>query len=349
MTTNFPISIFQGVLLGIFVSLAASLFAIRIARRLNLVDIPGSEPHKQHKHPIPMAGGISLLLTLLIGLLLNLRNLESFWKYLIPSVVIFGIGLVDDFRPIRFWPKLGGQLCAALVLIMFGGQVHVIQRSLANWPLLLTKGLDIAITILWLVGIANAYNFVDSMDGLATGLSVIVAVFFSFTSLLSGQILLAHFMSYLVGACLGLYLLNSAPARLFLGNSGTLFLGFLLAETSLLYNPRIFPQLSSWFVPIMVLGLPLFDMALVVGSRLRRGIPIYRADLGHTYHRLVALGLEPGRAVLAMQMASIALGCLAFIAINQTPYVANAIFVGVCLIGFSLLVYLDHPRQRPSS
>jgi UDP-GlcNAc:undecaprenyl-phosphate GlcNAc-1-phosphate transferase len=349
MQTSFPISIFQGVLLGLSISLISCLLAIRIARRLKLVDIPGRELHKQHSQPIPLAGGISLLITLLLGWLLNPGSIAIFWKLMIPSLLVFGIGLVDDFHPIRFWIKLVGQICAAGLLIALGVQVHAVESGLRDFPILLAQGLDVFITILWLVGITNAYNFIDSMDGLATGLSVIVTFFFSFATLFSEQMELAHFMSYLTGAFLGMYLLNSAPAKLFLGDSGAMFMGFLLAEMSLSYNPKIFPQLSSWFVPVMVLGLPLFDIALVVFSRFRRGLPVYQADRGHTYHRLVALGLEPGRAVIAMHMASIALGCLAFIAMNQTPYIANAIFMSVCIVGLSLLVYLDHPKRWPKA
>ncbi len=347
MTTSFPVSIFQALSLGLIVSVVAGLLAIWLARRWNLMDVPGSEPHKQHSQPIPIAGGIALLLTLLVGWLLNPGGAGALARFILPSLVVFGIGLADDFRPVRFWIKLLAEGCAAVLLIVLGGQVQAVQSSLNNLPLPLAQGLDVIITILWLVGIANAYNFVDSMDGLATGVSVIVTIFFAFASLFAGQTLLAHLMSYLVGACLGLYLLNSAPAKMFLGNSGALFMGFLLAETALLYNPRIFPQLSSWYVPIMVLGLPLFDMVLVVTSRLRRGMPVYKADLGHTYHRLVAHGLDPGRAVLTMQLASIILGCLAFISIDQTPYVANAIFIGVCITGLGLLLYLDPPIHRP--
>ncbi len=343
MTTKFPVSIFEGVLLGLAVSVIAGIFAIQLALRGNLVDIPGSEPHKQHSHPIPTAGGIALMLTLLVGWILNRGGSANLVKVMLPSLIVFGIGLADDFRSISFWKKLVVESLAAVLLIILGGEVHVVESSLRTLPLLIARSADALITILWLVGIANAYNFVDSMDGLATGLSVIVTGFFTFASLFAGQTQLAHYMAYLVGACLGLYLLNSSPARLFLGNSGALFMGFLMAETALLYNPRVFPQLSSWYVPIMVLGLPLFDMILVITSRLRRGIPIYQADLRHTYHRLVAHGLEPGRAVLSMHLASIVLGCLAFISLNQTPYVANAIFIGVCLTGLGLLFYLDSP------
>lgn len=349
METDFPASIFQGILLGLFISFLACLFAIWLARRWKLVDIPGREPHKQHDHPIPIAGGLALMLALLMGLVLNSKAAHDLWKLILPSLVVFGIGLVDDFRPVRFWIKLAVQIAASVLLIVLGVQVLAVENSFRAMPLFLSRGLDAFITILWLVGIANAYNFIDSMDGLASGLSVVIVIFFAFTSLFAQQTELALFMAYLVGACFALFLFNSAPAKLFLGDSGALFMGFLLGEISIYYNPRIFPQLSSWFVPIMVLGLPLFDIALVVISRLRRHHPVYRADLGHTYHRLVSLGLEPGRAVLAIHLVSIVLGCLAFIAIGQQPLAANAIFIGTCVIGLITIFYLDDPKRWPDT
>lgn len=348
MQISFPVTIFQGILLGLSACLFACLLAFRIARSAKLVDVPGREPHKQHPQAIPIAGGIALVFVLLTGWVLNINGFAGAWRLILPSLIVFVIGLLDDFRPLRFWIRLAGQIFAAGLFIVLGVQAHAVESSLTGLPLTLVRSLDVMITLLWLVGISNAYNFVDSMDGLATGLSVIVTIFFSFATLFAGQTELAHFMAYLAGACFVLYLLNFAPAKLFLGDSGALLMGFLLAQTSLLYNPRIFPQLSSWFVPIMVLGLPLFDIVLVVASRLRRRLPVYQADRGHTYHRLVALGFEPGRAVLVMHAASIVLGCLAFIAMNKPPLLANAIFGGVCFIGVGLILYLDHPKRWPS-
>ena len=207
--------------------------------------------------------------------------------------------------------------------------------------------LDLAITILWLVGMTNAYNFVDSTDGLVLGIAIITSIFLAFTSLFSDQTNLAHFMAFLAGACYGLYYFNSYPARLFLGDSGALTLGFLLAATSMLYNPRVFPQPSSWFVPVMILGVPIFDILLVTFSRLRRGRSVYQADRGHTYHRLVAMGLPPNQAVMTIHLISLLLGCLAFIAMNLPPFVSNMLFIGTILTGIGLIIYLDDRKRWP--
>jgi UDP-GlcNAc:undecaprenyl-phosphate GlcNAc-1-phosphate transferase len=145
----------------------------------------------------------------------------------------------------------------------------------------------------------------------------------------------------MIGACVGLFFYNMTPARFFLGDSGAQTLGFLLASVGIIFTPVRFPQASSWFLPILILGVPIFDTSLVVFSRWRRGMPIYRAGRDHTYHRLTALGFDSTRAVAAMHIAAILLGCLAFIALNMEPFFANLLFGLVLLAGLAAFFYLD--------
>jgi len=345
MKTDFPVSIFWNVALGLTLAIVAGLIAIEYARMRGIMDTPNKEPHKLHDHPIPIAGGIALFLVILCGWLIKQNDFGDLWKVLVPTLVIFAMGILDDFRYVRIWVKLIVEILAAGLLIALGIQVHAVHTIFVRIPVPIANVLDIFITILWLVAMTNAYNFVDSMDGLALGIAVITSTFLAFTSLFSGQINLALFMAFLAGACYGLYFFNSSPARLFMGDSGALSLGFLLSATSLLYNSKVFPQPSSWFVPIMILSVPIFDVALVVISRFRRGHSIFHADRGHTYHRLVAYGVEPNRAVVMLHIASLLLGCLAFIAMNLPPIQSNAIFVGAVLTGIGLIVYLDDRRR----
>jgi len=257
------------------------------------------------------------------------------------------VGLLDDFISIPFWVKLACQVLAALLLIKMGMQVNMVKSGFPGLSKEVAQGLDIAVTLLWLVGMTNAFNFVDSMDGLATGIAAITCLFLAFAGLFSEQLSLAHFMALMTGLCYGLYIYNSIPALFFLGDAGALTIGFILAATSMLYNPRIFSQASSWFVPVMVLGIPIFDVVLVVISRLRRAKPIYQADRGHTYHRLIARGISPQRAILMMHAASVLLGCFAFIAMNQNPYLSNAIFAVVIIVAITLVLILDNRKQWP--
>ena len=347
MKIDFPVSIFQGVAIGLVFAVVASIIAIAYARQWGLIDSPGREPHKIHTRPVPVAGGIALLIVLLFGWIVKQNDFGDLWKVLLPALIVFAVGIRDDFQHVRFWVKLAVELFAAGLLIIFGIQVHVIEVIFENVPLPIADALDLAITLLWLVGMTNAYNFVDSTDGLVLGITIITSIFLAFTSLFSGQTNLAHFMAFLAGTCYGLYYFNSYPARLFLGDSGALTLGFLVAATSMLYNPRVFPQPSSWFVPVMILGVPIFDILLVTFSRLRRGRSIYQADRGHTYHRLVAIGLPPNQAVMTIHVISLLLGCLAFIAMNLSPFVSNMLFIGTILTGIGLIIYLDDRKRWP--
>jgi UDP-GlcNAc:undecaprenyl-phosphate/decaprenyl-phosphate GlcNAc-1-phosphate transferase len=342
-TTNF-IYIFETMLAALLVSLLASWFSIQMARRTKLIDQPGSAPHKQHAHPVPLAGGIALFSTMLIvGWFIHTLDVPAIRAAMIACVPIFIFGLWDDFKNISPIVKLSGQIAAAIILINQGIYIQIFES-----PEFFFYGvggiylyLDWFVTIFWVVGITNAFNFVDSMDGLAVGLAGMAAGFFMLVTLDSGQFMLANHAAILIGACIGIFFFNSPPAILFLGDSGAQLLGFLLAVLGISYAPIGVNQSSSWLVPIMLLGVPIFDTVLVVISRLRRAKPIYAAALDHTYHRLLRMGLPSNRAVLVMQVTSLMLGCLAFVCLVQPPFIANFIFTILLIAGCAALVGLD--------
>jgi UDP-GlcNAc:undecaprenyl-phosphate GlcNAc-1-phosphate transferase len=205
--------------------------------------------------------------------------------------------------------------------------------------------LDWLLTFLWVIGITNAFNFVDSMDGLSVGLGGLAAAFFMLVTLDAGQPALSRHSALILGVCIGLYFFNSPPAKLFLGDSGAQTLGFILAALAIAYRPVGANQSSSWVVPIMLLGIPIFDMALVVLSRFRRGRPIYISSLDHTYHRLLSFGWDSNRAVLFMHVVSLLLGCLAFVVLTRPPLLANGIFVAVLISGALAIVFLDDRKR----
>jgi UDP-GlcNAc:undecaprenyl-phosphate GlcNAc-1-phosphate transferase len=309
-----------------------------LSNRLQLVDVPGSKPHKLHSNPVPIAGGIVIFVTVfIVAVLSNNLRLPSVWPILVPAGIIFIFGLLDDAKGLSVLWKLAGQVLATILLIQFGIQVLLFQIA---W-------LNILITFLWIIGITNAFNFVDSMDGLATGLAGLAAAFFMLVTFDAGQLELSLMSAIFLGACVGTYLYNSAPARFFLGDSGSQFLGFGLASLAIAYTPDGFLRSQSWFVPILLVGVPIFDTSLVVISRLRRKRPFYLGNLDHTYHRLVALGIASNRAVVAMHLAALLLGFLAIIALSMPPLQGNLIFVFCLLMGFGLVIYLDRKKWWP--
>jgi UDP-GlcNAc:undecaprenyl-phosphate GlcNAc-1-phosphate transferase len=335
---------FQAILVSLVVALAACWVAIRIARRLHLIDIPGSSPHKQHEFPTPLAGGIALVISLLIlGVVFGIFGNRELLPILLAAAVIFAFGLWDDARGMSAPLKLVGQTAAVVILIASGFYIRIFE-----YPDFFIGGtgpffrwMDWIVTWLWVVGITNAFNLTDSMDGLAVGLSAWALAFFTLATFDAGQPDLSLFSAILLGICLGIGFFNQQPAKLFLGDSGAQTLGFFLAAIGILYTPVGAYQTSSWFVPIMLVGVPIFDTSLVFFSRLRRGRAFYKSNRDHTYHRLVRLGMDPGRAVMTMHIAALILECLAFVAVSLAPLWANALFAVCLLAGVGLFFILD--------
>jgi UDP-GlcNAc:undecaprenyl-phosphate GlcNAc-1-phosphate transferase len=247
----------------------------------------------------------------------------------------------DDTSGLSAPQKFTGQLIAAVVVITSGTSVRLLESLHVGLELWLIHLIDWAITIFWLVGISNAFNLIDSMDGLVAGLSTISTGFFTVTCFIFGQNQLAQFTGMLFGLSLGLYFYNNSPARFFLGDSGAQTLGFLLAAVGILYTPPQLAQGSTWFLPILVLGVPIFDTTLVVVSRIRRRKPIFQADLAHTYHRLVKLGMTPSQSVLTIQITALLLCTAAFIAMSLSPFIATSLFLLVVLIGMGVIAYFE--------
>jgi UDP-GlcNAc:undecaprenyl-phosphate GlcNAc-1-phosphate transferase len=320
---------------AVFALIASPLF-FWLSRRLSLVDVPGREPHKQHNAPTPVAGGLIFVATIgVVGWFYDALQPEVL-QILLPALVVLAFGLWDDLRGLSPLWKFFGQLLGTVLLIASGVQVLLFAQPWLNY----------LITMLWVVGITNAYNFVDSMDGLVVGLGGLAAAFFMLVTFDAGQLELSIFSALLLGACIGGYYFNTQPARYFMGDSGSQFLGFLLAALGIAYTPAGFDPFASWYVPILLMGVPIFDTVLVVFSRLRRGHPIYRGAHDHTYHRLVSIGMNPNRAVVTMQTAALLLSTLAFIALTFQPLVANLVFGGILLLGSALVLFLDNPPRE---
>jgi UDP-GlcNAc:undecaprenyl-phosphate/decaprenyl-phosphate GlcNAc-1-phosphate transferase len=340
--------VFESILLSSLLVAGLAFLSLRLAYRVGLLDVPQSAPHKQHTAPTPLAGGIALAGVLLLsawffGTYHDPNVAATFWA----GSLVLVFGLWDDFRGITPPLKFIGQGLAVVLLIRLGVSIQIFESPEfflgSQYPLNLY--LNWILTFLWIVGITNAFNFVDSMDGLAVGLGGMAAAFFMLVTIDSGQPLLSRHSALILGACIGLYFFNSPPAQLFLGDSGAQTLGFVLAVLAIAYRPVGANQSSSYLVPIMLLGIPIFDTVLVVLSRLRRKRKVYTAARDHTYHRLLAFGWNSNRAVLFMQVSSLLLGCLAFVILTRPPLFANGIFGLVVLAGMLALAYLDNGKR----
>ena len=317
---------------AILITLLIAPVSIKIAEKFKLIDHPNTAPHKVHQGSVPKGGGIALALVVFFLVLASAEaKLADVRTILAASVFILLFGIWDDAKGLSAGWKLSGQILAAIVLIWQGLHIRMFGHPIPN----------IAMTIFWIVGITNAFNLVDSMDGLAAGLAAIASSFFLFVTIDANQLHLTYMSAVLLGSCIGLFYYNTTPAYTFLGDSGAQFLGFMLATLAMAYTPPGLPQPSSWFVPILLLGVPILDTTLVVVSRLRRGAPIYKAGQDHLYHRLTQLGMSPAQAVVAMHVAALLIGSLAFVALQLPPLPANLLFGLALLSGLISLIILQ--------
>ena len=329
---------------SIVISTILSWVSLFIAPKINLMDDPRSADHKKHKNKIPITGGIVLFITVfIISIFTDLWNNPNIWAILVSSLIIFFLGLLDDYFHLKPLQKLFGQFFGASVLIFYGVQINIFNSPefLNSSDTMINNWLNTGFTLFWVLALANAFNFIDSIDGIVVGLSGVSTLFFFIISLTTGQEELFLFCSVLLGICIGLYFFNSHPAKLFLGDSGAQTLGFILASIAIIYNPLRGGQSSTWFVPILIFYMPLFDLILVVLSRFKRNKKIYKASRDHTYHRLSAKGVSIHHSVLIIHGVSLAMSMIGYLCLNLSTLNANLIFFSSILIGIVAFIKLD--------
>lgn len=297
----------------------------RMAPRWGFVDKPLNEAHKRHQKVTPVLGGLGMLAAWLLALLGGLAvmplaagafggsiaevvaGVPARWREL--GTIIAGataltlVGLLDDRIAMRASRKFAAQVVVAAATAAMG--IRITAGVPAAW-------LSWALTVFWIVGIINAVNFLDNMDGLAGGIAAIAAFFFLCTAAFRGQHFVAVLAAVTGGAACGFLAHNRPPAAIFMGDGGSHFLGYLLAVLGALttyYLPHESPTPAPLLMPLLILGLPIFDAAAVVILRLRQGRPIYVGDNTHISHRFAWLGLSRPRAVLLACLLSLTAGC----------------------------------------
>lgn len=290
------------------------------SRRLGFLDDPGHR--KIHAEPMPLLGGVTVFVAVVVGVLAaGPAELAEDGRHLAGilggATLALVLGLVDDRRDLKAAPKLAGQLLIALVAAASGLRMTLfIPVPALQWLL----------TVLWLVTVMNALNFMDNMDGLCAGVGAICALIFGGIAMAHGQPLAATLAAALAGALLGFLPWNYPRAGIFLGDGGSHLVGFLLGALALLpsyYQHRDpSPTLLPVLIPLIVLALPLFDLVAVMWQRWRQGVPVYIGDTNHISHRFVRLGLSPVAAVTVLYLLTLVLGFGAVLLLWAPPWVA---------------------------
>lgn len=298
----------------------------RLALHTGVVDNPNAR--KIHKNPVPLLGGAAIYGAVILAIVLfsDVFRLSQFLGILLGATFVSFLGIWDDSRGLRPLFKLMGQIAAAVFLIATDVRGEIFPEPWMNYSL----------TILWVVGITNAMNLLDNMDGLSGGIAAVAAAFFFLFAAMSGQYLVASLAIALLGACLGFLRYNFNLASIFMGDTGSLFLGFVLAALGI--KLRFGNVVSiTWMIPIIVLGVPIFDTTLVTISRLRRGLnPLTTPGKDHVSHRLVAMGLTRREAVLTLYLLCCALGMVAML-VSQLRVVTEAYVIAGILVALAVL------------
>src|SRR5215218_4697138 len=324
-----------GFLLALVVVVILTPAVGRFARILGVVDQPG-ETRRIHIRPIPRLGGIALLLGIFIPALAFLTLDGVYRGILLGAAVATFVGVVGDFRGLPWWGKLGGQVSAAAIAVGFG--VHVERFT---FPLLgiqqLPDWVGIPLSMLWIVAIMNMVNFLDGMDGLAAGICAIAGSTFAIIALSLGKPEAAILSAIVAGACFGFLRHNFYPARIFMGDSGAMLLGFVLATLAIQGLLKTAATVALFF-PLIVLAVPILDTSFVVARRLKHGEKVYAPDQAHLHHRFLRRGFSQRQAVLYLYAWCVILGAAA-LATRFVPFREGGQWhlwptVAVALIGF---------------
>ncbi|HNT30393.1 MAG TPA: MraY family glycosyltransferase [bacterium] len=330
--------------LGLFVfAFTASLFLTPfigiLANKLRIVDVPGGR--HLHDRVVPKLGGVAIFLSFILVVLVTHRPTLTEWTVLGVGLIFLLIGVLDDAYRITPWSKLLGQLAAAIVLVMGGLEITTVANPFTGStipPLVSLGTFSALITVLWIVGLANTVNLSDGVDGLVSGVTCISAIILALLSIKTDNYPAAQMAVIFTGAVAAFLVYNFHPAKIFLGDSGTMFIGYFLAALGFLGGAKLATAL-------LVLGVPILDGGFTIVYRLLNGKPVYIGDRNHLHFRLLKQGLSPVQVCFIFYGLSCFFGVLAlFISGRQKLWALGLLFV-IFLIGWISLYYLDRRRK----
>ncbi|HXW57367.1 MAG TPA: MraY family glycosyltransferase [Candidatus Cybelea sp.] len=332
---------------ALIASLGLTIPVRRLALYYGMVDCPG--PRKVHVNPMPLLGGIAIYLGFVLAILSTLRAVpqQQVVGILAGATLVAMVGVLDDGGLLHHQVKLfAGMPIAALFLLASGIRAQLFSLFL---PGMTGVVLDACFTVFWVVGITAAFSILDHMDGLCAGIAAVASAFFTLAATLSGQTLVRTLAAAALGAALGFLRWNFNPAKIFMGDGGAMFLGFLMATLGLKIRPEGASFPVTWLVPVLILAVPIFDTTLVSISRARRGLlPFTSPGKDHTAHRLANLGLGQRGAVLVLYLMAALSGATA-VELSRFRaailYLVAALLVIVVAIAVYLLEGVPYERQ----
>ncbi len=322
--------------LAFAISLAATPFVINLAHKIGAVDVPDSE-RRVHKKPIPRLGGLAIFYGFLIAFLCFAKLDQQMRGILIGALIIVGVGIIDDVKQLRALNKLAAQLLAAVIVV-----IHNVRITAISVPSFIVDGgvlqlgiFAVPITIAWVVIVTNAVNLIDGLDGLAVGVSSIASFSLFFIAILAGEQNVAIISAAMAGGCLGFLPYNFNPAKIFMGDTGSQFLGYMLSVICIqgLFKGYV---IISFIIPLLILGLPLFDTLFAIVRRALNHQPIMGADRGHLHHRLLDNGFTQKETVAILYVITLVLGLSAVLVLERGAYTASMLLMLALSIAFGL-------------
>ncbi|MCL2545565.1 MAG: undecaprenyl/decaprenyl-phosphate alpha-N-acetylglucosaminyl 1-phosphate transferase [Oscillospiraceae bacterium] len=299
------------------VAFAATPLVGKLAAFIGAIDVPQDE-RRMHKQPIPRLGGLAVFAGFIIavlGMYALTEQLVMDWTLvwmLIGAVMIVVIGVIDDIKRLTAWVKFPVQVAAALIAVLGGAVIEGFSNPFVDGAFVELGIFAVPISVIWIVGMTNAINFIDGLDGLSVGVSAIGAITIFIVAAMKGNWQIALLMAALVGGTLGFLPYNVNPASMFVGDTGATFLGFVLGAVSIMGLFK-FTAIVSFAVPLLILGLPLFDMLFSIVRRIRAGKSPMEADRSHVHHKLIDMGFSQKQSVSILYAVSAVLSIAAVV------------------------------------
>ncbi len=343
------------ILLAFAVALLTSFLSVpfvkNIAIKAKAIDVP-KDGRRMHKTPIPRMGGLSIFYGFVLSILCFTEGFDKdLAAILIGATIIVVLGIVDDIKALPALPKLLVQIISAIIPVAAGTRINFVSIPFSNAAdaatnIPINTIISCIVSVLWIVAVTNAVNLIDGLDGLAAGVSTIASASILFIALIDGtspfDVILIPVC--LVGACLGFLPYNLNPAKIFMGDTGATFLGYIMAVMSIKGLFKSYTVIT-FIAPVLILGLPLFDTSFAIIRRIIRRQPIMQADRGHLHHRLIDMGFNQKQTVSVLYTISALLGLSAIIMEGYKPSVGILLLISV--FAFVLLAIIFAGRPEP--
>ncbi|MBC5732025.1 undecaprenyl/decaprenyl-phosphate alpha-N-acetylglucosaminyl 1-phosphate transferase [Pseudoflavonifractor sp. DSM 107456] len=349
------IGVVAGALITAFlVALITTPIVKSLAQKWGAVDVP-KDGRRMHDHPIPRMGGLAIFLGFLLSVILFIPFVQTdglgmqLQGMLLGAVIIVVLGILDDIYALPALPKLIVQIVAAVIAVCSGNVIETISNpNIFSNDLYWELGwLSIPVTVIWIVAVTNAVNLIDGLDGLACGVSTISSMTVLVIALTVAEPTVAVLMACLAGGCIGFLPYNTNPAKIFMGDTGSTFLGYVLAVVSIQGLFKYY-TLISFVVPFLMLGLPIFDTCFAFIRRIAHGQSPMHADRSHIHHRLIDMGLNQKQAVAVLYVISAILGLSAVVLTTIGSLRAMLLLFAMCIAGsMSIMLVLRGGEKKP--